>query len=343
MKLKNLLLILLIILIPISSSIPIYAADTSLIVSYIDVGQADSILIQQGNKSMLIDAGNYEDGDAIIKYIKRKGIKRLDCVVGTHPHEDHIGSLSKIIDTFVIGTIYMPKVATNTKTFENTLLSIKKKGLKIKEARAGVSIDFGKTKTSIIAPVSPKYEDLNNYSAVIKMTYGKNSFLFMGDAETLSEKEILKDVRKNFKTKVDVIKIGHHASGSSSSWPFLKAVLSDNSYAIISVGKNNDYGHPHAETIAKLRKIGAKILRTDELGTIVIKSDGKTIAYNKMSSVKTTPAPANEAGKYIGNKNSKKFHKSTCKSLPIEKNKVLFDSREEAIKQSYEPCGVCNP
>ena len=161
-------------------------------VHIIDVGQADCIFIQAPKKNMLIDAGNDADSNLIISYLKNLGISKIDIVVGTHPHEDHIGSLDSVINTFDIGKIYMPKVSHNTKTFEDVLTAIKNKGLKVTTAIAGVSLDLGKGLTAkMLAPNSSKYNDLNDYSAVIKLTFGNTSFLFTGDAETVSEQKCL--------------------------------------------------------------------------------------------------------------------------------------------------------
>lgn len=247
------------------------ASKDKLIVHFLDVGQADSIFIELPNKeTMLIDAGNNADDKFVVNYIKNLSYNKINYVVGTHPHEDHIGGLDTVINTFDIGNIYMPKVEHTTKTFEDVLLAVKNKNLKIKTGKVGVNIvNNGDLKIDIIAPVNDKYEDLNNYSAVVKITYKDNSFLFMGDAEKLSEDELTADV------KADVIKIGHHGSYTSTSEEFLKRVSP--TYAVISVGKDNDYGHPHKETIDLLNNSNVKVYRTDIAGTIVIKSDGYNI------------------------------------------------------------------
>jgi competence protein ComEC len=159
-------------------------------VHFIDVGQADCILIQAPNKTMLIDAGNNADSNLILSYLKNLKINKIDVLVGTHPHEDHIGSLDSVIDSFDIGAVYMPKISTNTKTFEDVLLSIQKKGLKVTTAKAGVVLDLGEgVKAEMFAPNSDKYEEINEYSAVIKLTYGETSFLFTGDAELYQKKK----------------------------------------------------------------------------------------------------------------------------------------------------------
>jgi len=240
-------------------------------VHFLDVGQADSILIELPNKeTMLIDAGNNTDDKFVVDYIKNLNYDKIDYVVGTHPHEDHIGGLDTVINTFKIQNVYMPKVEHTTKTFKDVLLAVKNKNLKIKTAKAGVNIiNNDDLKIDIIAPVNESYEDLNNYSAVVKITYKDNSFLFMGDAEKLSEDEIIANVR------ADVIKIGHHGSHTSTSEEFLKKASP--TYAIISAGKDNEYGHPHEETINLLNKSNIEIYRTDLSGTIVIMSDGYNI------------------------------------------------------------------
>jgi len=245
----------------------------NLIVHYIDVGQADSILIQVNNKNLLIDGGNKDDGDKIIKYLKKQGVSKLDYVIATHPHEDHIGGMASIVKKYDIDKFYAPKKLSNTATFKNMVLALKEKGLKINEAKPGDTLNLGKSiECKILAPNSAEYENINNYSVVIKLTYGNTKFLFTGDAHKQSEKEILS---KGYDLSSDVLKVGHHGSSSSSSKEFLDKV--NPKIAIISCGKNNDYGHPHKETLDELKKRKIKIYETDKDGTIVFESDGKKI------------------------------------------------------------------
>lgn len=257
---------------------PIDEIDKShLNVHFIDVGQADSILITTpDNKTMLIDAGNNEDGDDIVKYIKGMGIDTIDVLIGTHPHEDHIGGIDDVINSFKIGKFYMPRAANNTKTYEDVLDAAKTKGYKIIAGRAGMNINFSDlVKAEILAPNSAEYDDLNNFSIVVKLTYEENSFLFMGDAEKQSENEIL---TKGYNILADVIKIGHHGSSSSTSEKFLQTVSPR--YAVISVGRGNDYGHPHRETMELLKKYVITVYRTDDCGTVIASGDGKGIIFN---------------------------------------------------------------
>lgn len=249
-----------------------YQDSNQLALHFIDVGQADSMLgILPNGETILIDAGNREDGNTIISYIKKQQIKKIDYLIATHPHEDHIGGLAEVINSFDIGSIYMPKVSTTTKTFENALLAIKNKGLKVTTARAGVSIlNNDNLKIELLAPNSDSYENMNSYSAVTKITFGNTSFLLTGDADNISEGEMFK-----YNLKADLLKVGHHGSSTSTSAEFLKAVAPK--FAVISVGKGNTYGHPAQKTLNTLKNAGVKIYQTDINGTIVATSDGNSI------------------------------------------------------------------
>lgn len=244
-----------------------------LTLSFIDVGQGDAILIKTPNgKFVLIDSGSQNEKERFFKFISRQNIERFDAVIATHPHEDHIGNIDEIVSNYEVLNIYMPKVTSNTATFRNLMEAVKNKNLKIKNAYKGVNFDVDGVKFEFLAPNSTKYDDLNNYSAVVKITYGNKSFLLMGDAEKLSEGEILKN---NEDLRADVIKVGHHGSSSSSSKSFISAVSPK--YAVISCGKDNDYGHPHRETIKLLNDLKINILRTDVDGTIIFDTDGENI------------------------------------------------------------------
>ena len=240
-------------------------------VHYLDVGQGDSIFVElPNNETMLIDAAESYQSENIINYLKNLNYQKIDYVIGTHPHIDHIGGLKDIINTFEIGKIYMPKVVSTTKTYESLLMAIKDKNLKINTAKAGTSIiDTDTLKINILAPNNSIYTELNNYSVVTKITYGTTKFLFMGDAEKLSENEIKENVT------ADVIKIGHHGSNTSSSIDFIKKVNAK--YGIISVGLNNKYNLPKEETITNWENSGTKIYLTSTNGTIRASSDGTNI------------------------------------------------------------------
>ncbi len=245
--------------------IPTLPADT-LAAHFIDVGQADSILLQLPNgQTMLIDAG--ED---VRDYISDLGIRKIDYLVATHPHSDHIGYIEEVVRAFEIGEIYMPRVSHTSKTFENMLLAIQEKGLKIKTAKAGVTaLDTEDLNIVFVAPVQEYYEDLNNYSAIVKVTYKSKSMLFTGDAEALSESQITADI------DADVLKVGHHGSSTSTSKRFLDRVSPQ--IAVISCGADNEYGHPHREVLQRLSSRNIEIYRTDESGTVIVYCDGENL------------------------------------------------------------------
>lgn len=332
------------------------APTSGLRVHYIDVGQADSILIQSpDNKNMLIDAGETKE-KAVLNYLNAQGVKRLDVVIATHPHNDHISEMADVIKSYEIGSFYMPKVTHTSKSFEKMVDALKAKNISPIAAKAGMSFNLeDDIKCDIVAPNSDKYDNLNNYSIVLKLTYGENSFLFTGDAEELSEKEIL---NSGADISADVLKVGHHGSSSSTSAAFLKAV--NPQYAVISCGKDNDYGHPHKETIEKLKGINTYI--TKDNGNIIISSDSKNISVycdngstqkadsvnatnvktaNKQNNAVIKTESNTDTGSYIGNKNSKKYHSSDCSQLPNEENRVYFSSKSEAENQGYEPHKNC--
>lgn len=274
-KSKNiltLLIILLTLLLPACSS---NVNSNIMNVHYIDVGQGDSILIQVNNKNLLMDAGPSQSQDDLVAYIKNLGIKNLDYIIATHPHEDHIGGMAKVIKSFNIGKFYAPNVIHNSNSFENMVLELKNKKLKINVIKKGMGNDINlgdNTKVEVFSPISNTYDNLNNYSPIMKITYGNTSFLFTGDAESEVENQVLQD---NVDIKSNVLKVGHHGSSSSTSEIFFDAVSPN--LSIISLGINNKYGHPHKNILSLLTSKNTEVYRTDEDGTIIISSDGNTL------------------------------------------------------------------
>jgi competence protein ComEC len=257
----------------ISAPQPTYESDSALTVHFIDVGQADcELVILPNGENMLIDAGNNSEGKKVVEYLKNLNITKIDYLIGTHPHADHIGGMDTVIENMDIGKIYMPKAETNTKTFEDVLDAIDAKNLTITTAKNGVNIyNDGETTIDIIAPNSDTYDSLNNYSAVILLKYRDASFLFSGDAEALSEGEIEGDI------SADVLKVGHHGSSTSSSQAFLNRV--NPKYAVISCGEGNSYSHPHKETLDKLSAMNVTLYRTDLNGSIICETDGENYSW----------------------------------------------------------------
>lgn len=334
-------------------------------VHYIDVGQGDSILIQQDDHNMLIDAGTNSSEKVVVDYLKSHGVTKLDYVIGTHPHEDHIGGLDAVINNFEIGQVFMPKVTATTQTFKSVITAINNKELKITTPKVGDSYGLGNARWQIIAPVSASYDNLNNYSIVTKLKFGNNSFIFTGDAESLSEGEILK---KQLDISSDVLKVGHHGSRTSTTQNFLNKV--NPKYAVISVGKGNSYKHPNQEILNRLKSKNVKVYRTDENGTVVATSDGTSIRFNKSPgsykgndvvvpiqkpSIKPQPKPVpkpspkpvikpqpsdNKSVTVYITKTGKKYHRNGCRYL--RKSKIPIN-KNDAINRGYGSCGICNP
>lgn len=242
-------------------------------VHFIDVGQGDCTLIKGNKINLLIDSGSKIYKDKVISYLKKENIKDIHLLIATHPHEDHIGSMSYIIDNFKIHTFYAPKVQENTPCFYSMIKSLKNKNLKITSVKALDKINLSKDlKCTILGPNSSNYSSLNNYSIVMKLKFKNTSFLFTGDAENISESEILS---KNLDLKANVLKLGHHGSNTSSTESFLKEVSPN--IAIASCGKNNPFNHPSIKVIQRLKKENIHFLRTDIDRDIIIYSNGKNL------------------------------------------------------------------
>lgn len=246
-------------------------------VYYFNVGQGDATYIKTPTgDDILIDAGKNEAGEAVVDYLKQLDVDDLEVLISTHPDADHSGGLDDVLHNFKVKAVYAPKVSHNTNTFKDFLLAVKEEGLTIKEAKAGVNLPLSGVTAKFVGPVKTYGDDLNDWSAVLHLTYGKNAFLFTGDAEAKSEADMIKDKQT---LKADVLKVGHHGSNSSTTTAFLKAVAPE--YAVISVGKNS-YGHPTKQILDRLKSAKATTYRTDLNGTVTALSNGKTITFTKV-------------------------------------------------------------
>ena len=248
--------------------------NNNLEIQFIDVGEADCALINSNGEYALIDAGNTIDGNKIVKYFESLGITDFKYLFGTHAHEDHIGGLANVIYNFNIGKVYMPNVPSEYKSYHNVLKALNKKNLELNHPINDEEYKLGESTLKIIYN-GENEEEINNSSLIIKITYKNKSFLFTGDTTKEVENKILeKDLNSN------ILKVSHHGSNDASSANFLIKVHPE--YAIISVGKENDYYHPHQVTLEKLERLGTKIYRTDQDGTIIVKSDGDNINIEKI-------------------------------------------------------------
>ncbi|MGN0621921.1 MAG: ComEC/Rec2 family competence protein [Porcipelethomonas sp.] len=247
-------------------------AEGAVQVHYIDVGQGDCELIVSDGHAVMIDTGEREEGENVCTYLESAGVKKLDCLILTHPHSDHMGAASYIVDNTEIEKIVMPKLpddmTPSTKVYEDFLESVQKKGLKLTAAEPGLKIEIGQAVLEIISPVSDEYSNLNDFSSAAILRHGDNKFLFTGDNGKAAEKDIIDSVRLE---SADVLKVGHHGSSSSSCREFLETVKPE--YAVISCGEGNSYGHPNEDAVERIKEYTDKIYRTDIDGTIVITSD----------------------------------------------------------------------
>lgn len=324
-------------------------------VHFLDVGQGDSTFIQCDGQTMLIDAGNNDKADDVRDYLISKGVTQLDYVIGTHPDADHVGGLDVVIDTFDCKTILMSNRTSNTKTYNDVIRSMKTQNEASTIPTVGTTYSLGSASFTIVAPNKEDYgENTNDYSIGILLQHGENRFLFTGDAEEAAEQDMIQNA---IDISADVYKAAHHGSRTASSSAFLDAVHP--TYAVISCGEGNRYGHPHAQTLNEFRTRGIQVFRTDEQGAILASSNGSTIQWNMSpseswipgeatgsSTKQTLPANSSVPAAYIINTNTKKFHLPTCHSatgMKAENRQEITAAREQLILDGYEPCGSCNP
>lgn len=321
--------------VPASPSGSVSLENGELTVVFIDVGQGDSILvISPDKKAMLIDAGEKSEADHIEDVLREYEVEKIDVLVATHPHSDHIGGMQSIVEAHEIGMIYMPNATHTSATFKNLLNALSEKDVSTKQARSGMEIDLGAGVTcEILGPVSEEYVNLNNYSVVIKLTYDQVSFLFTGDAEKDAEEELIQEYGDHLASTV--LKLGHHGSSTATVGRFLTYV--NPSFAVISCGLNNSYGHPHTEVLFELKAYEILTYRTDELGDIAARTDGKTVAFDKEGAV-PEPDAADLENVYVTT-SGKAYHKEGC-SL-IQGKQVTKLLLKEARTQGYTACQNC--
>ena len=336
-------------------------SEHSFAIHYIDVGQGDAALVVCDDKTMIIDGGKSSASSIIYTYLKNLNIDYLDYIIASHADDDHVGGLSAPLAKMNVGNVIAPETEADTRSYNSLKTKTEEQGLTIQHPKPGDSIDLGSSKIEFYGPITESESDRNNGSIVMKIIYGDTSFLFTGDAEREEEQEIL---NAGYDLSTTVLKVGHHGSKNSTTYPFLREIMPQ--YAVISVG-DNSYGHPTEDTLSRLRDADVKVYRTDMQGDIIATSDGKTVTITtkKNADAETNPTVAEKSNayyqteeqntdtdktekvcEYIGNRNTKKFHYPECSSVGQmkEKNKVYLNcTRDEAIADSYESCKRCNP
>ena len=332
-------------------------------VHFIDVGQADAALIICEGRTLLIDGGNADDSNLIYSYLHRLGITRLDYIIATHAHEDHVGGLSGALNYATAGKVYSPVTSYNSKAFRNFISNVEKQGKTVTIPQVGTQFSLGSAVCSVLAVNDGS--DVNNTSIVVRIVYGNTSFLFTGDAEREVEQAMM---NRGAYLSSTVLKVGHHGSYTSTSYQFLWNVMPQ--YAVISCGKGNSYGHPHDEVLSRLYDADVTLFRTDMQGDIICTSDGNTVKFsvsrnanadvyeglgnNHTESFRpeqtdpavTQPQDTPSGVDYVLNTNSLKFHYAECEwaqKISSKNRQEYTGSREDLIEQGYSPCGSCQP
>ena len=330
-------------------------------IHFINTGNSDSILIVQGDKSVLIDAGDNDDEELVYTYIKNQGIQKLTYVISTHADADHSGGLDTVFNFLDIERLFISNGSADTKTYSDFINAAATKGINPSVPLEG-SIHELTDNSYIVFFNTNGGSDTNESSLVTLFVNGNDKALFMGDAGVEVENEIRSQI-----IDVDLVKIGHHGSKTSTSEEFLGLIKPE--YAVVLTGPNNKYGHPSKETMDKLKERSIEVHRSDECGDIIFSSTGKGIStscakasYTPGENVVTNSEDAissesseknidtvvtSEQAKFNNENNlviitmtGEKYHKDGCRTVKQVKDEI---SRKVAEEQGYRPCGICKP
>lgn len=319
-------------------SAPSVSGDTSFEVRFLDIGQGDSALVRCGGETMLIDGGKVKNNQKLIARLKELGITHLDAVICSHPDEDHCGGLAAVLSTTTTDSFYCSVDSWHTKVFSDIVKYAEEQNLSITVPTAGDTFALGEASVEFLGPVEDYGDDPNEGSLVARVRYGQTSFLFTGDMGFEAEDDML---AANVDVSATVLKVAHHGSAGSSSVEFLEAVNPE--YAVISVGADNDYGHPTEAALNRLSKCGIAVYRTDLLGEIVAVSDGTTVTISseEKSAVQKETSQTTDTYSYVANASSKVVHTATCGKLPGEDNRVYFETLDDALAAGYRKHASC--
>lgn len=332
-----------------------------LTVTFLDVGEGNAVLVEQDGAYMLIDGGDREYASFVVSYLKDAGVEELEYVISSHYDADHLNGVVGALNVFPCQTLLAADYTTDTKIYESFCEVVKDRDIELVYPDMGDEYSFGEATFTIVCPDAYDYDEANDNSIGIRLSYGDTSFLICGDAGSNVEKIMLSS---GLRLDSDVYLASHHGSEYSSSYEFLQAVRPQ--IVVISVGADNSYGHPTKRVLDDIAAVGADVYRTDELGTIRIISDGSTLTVDKdqtvyesdnLSEAETNQNIVSEQSvadtdvnvaecDYIINQNTKKFHLPGCSSAEdiSQKNRTEFiGDRDELLAAGYEPCKRCNP
>ena len=314
------------------------SGDTVFEVRFFDIGQGDSALVRCGSQTMLIDGGKVKNNQKLVARLKELDVSHLDAVICSHPDEDHCGGLAAVLASTQTDSFYCSVSSWHTKAFSDVVKYVDEQGISVTVPTAGDTFAFGAASVEFLGPVEDYGDDPNEGSLVARVRYGETSFLFTGDMGFEAEDDML---AAGANVSATVLKVAHHGSAGSSSTEFLEAV--DPEYAVISVGADNDYGHPTEAALDRLSKCGIPVYRTDLLGEIVAVSDGTTltISSEEKTAAREEPSQTTDTYAYVGNASSRVVHAATCGKLPGEDNRVYFETLDDAIAAGYRKHASC--
>ena len=318
------------------------AQGDTLTATFLDVGQGDCCIIRCGGKTMIVDGGPPSASSRVYSWLKNHQVKRIDYLVATHADTDHVGGLSAALEACSCKRAYCSVRSASQDAFKDMKKRLTRQGVTLKVPRVGSSWKLGSARVKVLAGGGAG----NEGSLVLQVTHGKVKLLLAADATAETESALASRLGR-----VTLLKVAHHGSASSTGYRFLRACMPKS--AVISVGRGNSYGHPTQAALSRLRDCGATVYRTDMQGDITAVSTGTKLRVSVYRNAgadtflelnsSNSGSGSSSAGSYIGNTNSLKFHKPSCKTLPLEHNRVYFKTRAAAVKAGYTPCGNCKP